>query len=170
MPSRPSRHTAVLVPWLVLLVFTATTAARDIVITSKALDDFAYDNWGSLSIRDRLPYLLDGIQLIEFESEYVTAAPEKGEITLDSLTEKLNEFQSEKGIIHFFKECDADRSQTIDYPEYIECRGYYDINGNPNEISDFDVIENVILEDYRLVRDTLLAAQLDEELELIEDD
>jgi len=55
--------------------------------------------------------------------------------------------------------------------EYILCRGFFDKVGNPSDICDFDVLENVVLGDYAAKRESNLSFELqslldnDEEIE-----
>ena len=73
---------------------------------------------------------------------------------------KLREFQTEKKISNFFSNCDENFDKEVTFDEYVVCRSYYDKVGNANDVSEFDVLENVILEDYRVEMDKKQAMYL----------
>eukprot|EP01038_Epipyxis_sp_PR26KG_P010252 gene10252-13789_t len=142
-------------------------------IFSKSLDDSAFDNWQRLSIAQRIPYLLDNHQLLNLEQEfigfyinsnwlddyedesYIDSIISEKKLTIDMYYSKLGEFQLMEQIKKYFAFCDLNKDNMISFLEYCECRGYHDINGNSNDISEFDVLENVILGDFKIKRDSL---------------
>jgi hypothetical protein len=73
---------------------------------------------------------------------------------------KLQEFQTEKKISKFFRDCDENFDKEVTFDEYVVCRSYYDKVGNANDVSEFDVLENVILEDFRVETDKKQAIYL----------
>ena len=72
----------------------------------------------------------------------------------------LQEFQSAEKIRTYFNHCDANSDGIVVFNEYIQCRGFYDKVGNPNDVSEFDVLENVVLEDFKILLDKKMAEYL----------
>lgn len=75
-------------------------------------------------------------------------------ITLQTFLNLLQDFQNTKDIEKFFRDCDSmwynmPGDSYIEWGEYVLCRGYYDRNGRPFDISEFDFLENIVLTDYR---------------------
>lgn len=73
---------------------------------------------------------------------------------------KLKEFQIEVKISKFFNDCDENFDKEVTFDEYVVCRSYFDKNGNANDVSEYDVLENVILEDYQVETDKKTAIYL----------
>lgn len=74
-------------------------------------------------------------------------------ITLQTFIDLLRDFQDEQDIAKFFHQCDTILHITADgyleWVEYLLCRGYYDRSGRPFDIGEFDLLENIVLMDYR---------------------
>ena len=79
---------------------------------------------------------------------------------INSFNFVLQEFQSAKKIQAYFNHCDVNSDGIVVFNEYIQCRGFYDKVGNPNDVSEFDVLENVVLEDFKILLDKKMAEYL----------
>ncbi len=166
-----------------------------------------YKAWRSLTLIQKLPYLIDRNFLINAKQDYqklcilasrkketknldhespiipksvdVTSALKNGNATnensssssivvnnspsnemlceniinLETFLVLLQDFSNTKDIMKFFDDCDTIRDNIgdghIDWLEFILCRGYYDRNGRPFDVSEFDFLENIVLMDYR---------------------
>lgn len=141
---------------LVLFAFVSTqetdrrSVARENIpyFRPAKLDFKTYKEWSRLLILEKLPYLIDQVYLITMTEDFDKVVNGQ-DFTLEDLTAALQDFQSTKVIGAFFKACDTDQSLSIDWLEYIVCRGYYDKNGVPHDQTEFDVLENVILNDFK---------------------
>ena len=77
---------------------------------------------------------------------------------------KLQEFQSTNKITNFFSDCDENIDGLVTFDEYVVCRSYYDKVGNASDVSEFDVLENIVLEDYQVEMDKKLTMYLQSDL------
>ena len=83
----------------------------------------------------------------------ISNVSEKEGITLDMLLTLLDEFQSSSHIQNLFMQCDEDHNSLLNFEEYILCRGQFDISGNEYEVNEYDVLENVLVEDFEQLKD-----------------
>jgi hypothetical protein len=131
-------------------------------IALRLLDFEAYERWPSLSLQEKLPYLLDERMTVSFRAEYVGwIAKNKGAaevqenglsastgIQFRTMVDHLSEFLSEGDVAGYFKDCDSDLSESIDFVEYVVCRGAYDAYANPHGIGEYDVLESILIHDF----------------------
>jgi hypothetical protein len=115
----------------------------------KKIDEIVFEKWFTLHISEKLPYLLDEYQLINLQKEFEGFAHRV--LKLNDFNLKLSEFQTIEKIKSFFENCDSDNDKVVDFIEYAICRGYYDVNGNANDVSDFDDLESTVLDEYRAI-------------------
>jgi hypothetical protein len=135
-------------------------------IALRTMDFDAYDRWPSLSLLEKLPYLLDERMIVSFRAEYDSwiarnkrvaenqtdgqagASSEPSGIQFLTMMEHLSEFLSESDVMQYFKDCDVDRNESIDFTEYVVCRGIYDAYANPHGISEYDFLESILIHDF----------------------
>jgi hypothetical protein len=120
------------------------------------MDLETYDNWREMTVEQRLPYMIDDFQIADLGHEYQDfldknkdKSVQNGELVESMLVSSLSEFQTVETISAFFTVCDTNESGSIDFVEYIICRAAHDRNGDPSDVNEFDMLENVVLDDYR---------------------
>jgi hypothetical protein len=125
-------------------------------LVHKPMDLEAYDNWREMTVEQRLPYIIDDFQIADVGHEYQDfldqnkdKSIQNGEIIESMLVNSLSEFQTVETISSFFIVCDTNENGSIDFVEYIICRAAHDRNGDPSDVNEFDMLENVLLDDYR---------------------
>jgi hypothetical protein len=116
-----------------------------------------FKRWPNLSLLNKLPYLVERYFLIEVNLEFSellsqpcdTSFPHVSEtFTSQQLIQKLQDFQNYHAVQVFFNFCDENLNQEVEWMEYLICRGYFDQYGNGNDVSEFDVIENIVRSDF----------------------
>lgn len=121
-----------------------------------SMDEDIYQRWPSLSLEEKLPYLLDTITKATFTTEYEkwlsyegTPGTEGEEgFTEETMLEQLKEFRTEEEIAKYFRECDTDHNYRINYLEFIVCRGWYNSYAEPLGLGEYDVLESIVINDY----------------------
>jgi hypothetical protein len=110
-----------------------------------------YKSWPSLSLREKIPFLIDHYFLKGLHDDFMNFAisSEHGYIiTKDKLIYSLEEFQPLSTIENYFSDCDTDQNGNIAWDEYVICRGYYDKHGGAYGMSEYDYLENIIIHDF----------------------
>mmetsp|Transcript_33145 Transcript_33145/g.47948 ORF Transcript_33145/g.47948 Transcript_33145/m.47948 type:complete len:177 (+) Transcript_33145:31-561(+) len=150
---------------------TGNKTSCDISFDTMQLDDLAFDHWKHLSLSEKAHYILDKYQIGNLQSEFVALCLSDGSphchCDFSTLHSKLAQFQTPKRIQYFFNTCDSNNDEKVTFMEYILCRGFFDKVGNPSDVSEFDVLENVVLGDYALKRERNLSIHLQS---LLDDD
>lgn len=121
----------------------------------KELDVETYLQWSKLTLEEKVPYLVDKFMLYDFQQEYShfveldVAGSNHKDLTFPILLHALSEFQTENQIRRYFDECDTNKDDIVDLQEYVVCRGYNSKNGYPSDVSEYDVLENVVLDSFK---------------------
>lgn len=130
-----------------------------------SLPHSTYKQWSSLSLLEKLPYLIDRSFLVDVKNTYLhlcTLMPDtscKEGVTLHHFLQHGSEFNTADKITAYFKDCDSlvDLGQgekgngKVTWVEYVVCRGYYDATGNPHDVSEFDFLDNIVIMDYQRI-------------------
>eukprot|EP01039_Chlorochromonas_danica_P001703 gene1703-1861_t len=69
-------------------------------------------------------------------------------IQYDTLVDRLAEFQGEAAVKRFFVDCDTNDDEVLGWEEFLVCRGSYDAQINPVDLSEYDYLENIIISDF----------------------
>lgn len=132
-----------------------------------SLPHSTYKQWPSLSLLEKLPYLIDRSYLVDVKNSYqrlcaLTDDPsctaERG-IELKHFQQHVGEFNTAEKVAAFFKDCDSlvdlgkgeKGNGKVSWVEYVVCRGHYDATGNPHDVSEFDFLENIVIMDYQRI-------------------
>jgi hypothetical protein len=115
----------------------------------------AYQRWGYLSLLQKIPYLIDRYFLLNLKNEFdILVDKPTNEVhpfksfDFHQLKEHLQEYQIEKNMKDFFKTCDKNKDDLVEWIEYIFCRGYFDKQGNENDVSEFDLLDDGLRSDF----------------------
>jgi hypothetical protein len=128
----------------------------------KSFDYQAFSNWKHLHIREKLVYLLEYRDVLLFYEEYqfiqattnkdeapvITSDDAPRELTKETWSNFLEEYQSPEKIMAAWDECDADRNGIMSLTEYIICRGAYDAYGNPSDVNEYDLRANGMIAEF----------------------
>lgn len=127
--------------------------ASDVDIQISSMDEAVYERWASLSLLEKLPYLLDQGLKSTLNVEYLALVKDgdKG-IVYKTIAKKLTDFHTEASIRQYFDACDSNQDGYIDFIEYVTCRGYFDTNGNEHGVNEYDILESIIIYDYEQKR------------------
>lgn len=132
----------------IVVLFVVIVAGHPL-LEPRDLDIDTYSRWHSLNVVEKLPYIFETREIAHFEYEFNLVAEEEASvIRYAKLLEHLQEFQSEEDIQEFFKSCDENNNEEIDFIEYVVCRCNFDANGYQNEESELDLLEDVVLNDF----------------------
>lgn len=134
-----------------------------------------YQQWPSLSTLQKLPFLIDGFYIRGIRREFLAmASPSSNEevtiihqakdlaavdttssfpstrwtIHYDALVDRFAEFQGEAAVKRFFLDCDANGDEVLGWEEFLVCRGRYDAQINPADLSEYEYLENIIISDF----------------------
>mmetsp|Transcript_63211 Transcript_63211/g.124503 ORF Transcript_63211/g.124503 Transcript_63211/m.124503 type:complete len:172 (-) Transcript_63211:127-642(-) len=137
-----------------LLGFSIWATTVDIDIQN--ITEEVYQDWGTYTLPEKLPYLLDSHMKASFAAEFDTwlsyhknsGETVQREIDVGVLQSRLSEFITEEEIQHYISECDVNLNKHIDIMEYVLCRGDYNSYFTPNGHSEYDMLESIIINDY----------------------
>ncbi|KAJ1438163.1 hypothetical protein B484DRAFT_444797, partial [Ochromonadaceae sp. CCMP2298] len=154
---------AVVLLWLAQLI-------EGFHVELRSMDMVVYEAWQGLTLREKLPYLLDSYLqescLTEFRAlmrlqdrgDRGADSPNEG-IEFGTVRDSFQEFQSEEDIISYFQACDENKNGTIDELEYIICRGDYDTAGNLYSENEYEILETIVIHDF----EDMLNSSMDDE-------
>jgi hypothetical protein len=118
----------------------------------------AFKKWGELSLLRRIPYLVDKYYLITAKGEFQNLMRQPSAefhhlndvFDRSQLSQQLQDYQTEKNLSNFWKTCDKNKDEVVEWIEYVVCRGYFDQQGNENDISEFDLLDGALREDFAM--------------------
>lgn len=75
-------------------------------------------------------------------------AQKVGPLTKVVILDLLSEFNSPEVLHQYWKDCDENNDDEMDFDEYVMCRGDYDQLGNFNDVNEYTYRENVMVMDF----------------------
>lgn len=128
--------------------------SNDAHIELLSFDESVYESWPSLSLTEKLPYLLDLNLHNTLRQEYLDLLGDSrmDGITYATIAEKFADFHTVESIRQYYDNCDANKDETIEFLEYVVCRGFYDTYGNEHGINEYDYLDSIIIYDYEQKR------------------
>ena len=106
-----------------------------------------FDKWDTMSMFEKYPYLTDQEDRQNKYNEFTRHSDGKVEIEFKLFYENLNEFQTTSHILHFWQYCDINTDNSINFDEYIYCRGEFDQNGNRYYFNEYEFAEKILLDE-----------------------
>lgn len=82
--------------------------------------------------------------------QIISQEPALHRVNLLQLRTAWTDMQDIEAIDSYFLACDTNLDATIDFPEYILCRGYFDLHGNPYEDCEYHVLESILIHDFEV--------------------
>lgn len=137
----------------------------------------AHKRWPYMTLINKFPYIVDKYFLMTMKKEFqaiLKLSPSPSEtcsstdscssskvssssstvesvvaFTRDQLYRRWLDFQTIETLNEFFKFCDVDKNESVDWMEYLVCRGWFDQQGTSNDQCEFDFLENVAVDHFR---------------------
>mmetsp|Transcript_17996 Transcript_17996/g.30117 ORF Transcript_17996/g.30117 Transcript_17996/m.30117 type:complete len:157 (-) Transcript_17996:272-742(-) len=109
-------------------------------LTQEVVNSFPFFSW-----TEKVPYLFNEDEWEELHSEFQHIGGDQQLLSFEIFTEHFMEFSDPRRINDFWRGCDSNSDRFVDMMEYAKCRGEFDQNGDPYDVSEYDVREANLL-------------------------
>ena len=102
----------------------------------------------SLSWHEKIPYIFTESEWQDLVREFQLIS-EGTMIGYEEFVSNFAEFSDPSKVVKFWQSCDTDKDRFINIQEYASCRGNFDQNGEPYDVSEYEFREANLLENFK---------------------